>query len=120
MRIIIDLDGTICEIKKKNQTYSEVKLKEGAKDFIDNLKKDGHYIIIHTARNMRTCNSNIGKVNKNIGLITLQWLKTNEIQFDEIYFGKPNGDIYIDDRSIRFNTWNELSKINLKSIAKDR
>ncbi|MDP4832965.1 MAG: HAD hydrolase family protein [Rickettsiaceae bacterium] len=121
LRICIDLDGTICEIKKPNQKYSDVKLKKGSKAQIDSLKEAGHTIIIHTARNMGSTGHNIGKVIKNVGLITLEWLDKNEIYYDEIFFGKPNADITIDDRVIRFEeNWSQLSEDFLLMYAKDK
>ena len=54
LRICIDLDGTICTIKKPDETYADVKVMPGAKEFIDRLKSEGHTIIINTARNMQT------------------------------------------------------------------
>ena len=71
LRICIDLDGTICTIKQPNETYADVKVLPGAKEFIDSLKADGHTIIINTARNMQTQGHNVGKVLKNVGKITL-------------------------------------------------
>ena len=38
LRICIDLDGTICTIKKPYETYADVKVQPGAKEFIDALK----------------------------------------------------------------------------------
>ena len=58
---------------------------------------------------MGTCQGNVGKVIRNVGKITLDWLDKHGIEYDEIYFGKPNGDLYIDDRAIRFSSWHELS-----------
>lgn len=120
LRICIDLDGTICSIKKENETYADVKVLTGAKAFIDELKKEGHTIIIHTARNMQTQGHNVGRVMKNIGKITLDWLDKNEIQYDEIFFGKPNADITIDDRVFKFSSWNEIDKNELINCAKER
>lgn len=109
MRIVIDLDGTICELKKEHESYGDVLVKKGAADFIRKLRTEGHYIIIQTARNMATCESNIGKVMKNIGKVTLDWLEQNGIEYDEIYFGKPNAHLYIDDRALRFEDWDNLT-----------
>lgn len=120
LRICIDLDGTICEIKKLNETYADVKLKKGAKEMIESLKKDGHTIIINTARNMQTQGHNVGKVIKNVGKITLDWLEKNEIYYDEIFFGKPNADITIDDRVIKFECWSQLTQDEILNKAKDR
>lgn len=117
MRICIDIDGTICELKNIIGNYSEVKPLPGAKEFIKKCRARGDYIILYTARHMKTCGGNVGRVIKKEGLNLLQWLEREDIEYDEIYFGKPQADVYIDDNAFRFNgTWNcgfidELSKI---------
>lgn len=120
MRICIDLDGTICEIKKPDESYADVKVKPGAKKRIDALKAAGHTIIINTARNMQSQGHNVGKVLKNVGKITLEWLEQNGIQYDEIFFGKPNADITIDDRVIRFEDWDSISEERILLAASER
>ena len=86
------------------------------KEFIDSLKADGHTIIINTARNMQTQGHNVGKVLKNVGKITLDWLEENGIQYDEIFFGKPNADITIDDRVMKFEDWRKMDKEGMNSL----
>lgn len=119
LRICIDLDGTICEIRKAQESYSDILPKDGAKEMIDILKKQGHTIIIHTARNMNTQGHNVGKVLKNVGKITLDWLEKHQIQYDEIFFGKPNADLTIDDRSLRFEDWRSIDEDLIKKLAKN-
>lgn len=118
MRIVIDLDGTICPIKKDGESYADLTPFEGASEKIKSLRKSGHYIIIQTARNMATCDSNMGKVLKNVGKITLDWLEKHDIEYDEIFFGKPNAQIYIDDRALRFQNWDTIAEDQLKLMAK--
>jgi capsule biosynthesis phosphatase len=120
MRIVIDLDGTICPIKKSGENYADLPVLPGAKDRIESLKAAGHYIIIQTARNMATQESNLGKVLKNIGKTTLEWLEKHEIPYDEIYFGKPNGNIYIDDRAFRFQDWENLTEDKIQELAREK
>ena len=120
MRIVIDLDGTICPIRQSSESYSDLKPLPGAIEKINNLKEAGHYIIISTARNMGTQSANLGKVMKNIGKITLDWLEKYEIKYDEIYFGKPNAEIYIDDRAFRFEGWEKIDNDLLNNIAKEK
>jgi len=108
MRICIDLDGVISKLKKDDENYSDVKPIEGAVEKIKSLKKNGHYIIIYTARHMKTCDGNIEKVTSKIGKLTLEWLKKNEILYDEIIFGKPWADVYIDDNAVRFSDWKDI------------
>ena len=120
MRIVIDLDGTICPIKGKNETYDQLIPFKDAVEKIQALKKNGHYIILNTARNMATQQSNLGRVMQNIGKITLDWLEKYKIPYDEIYFGKPNAEIYIDDRAFRYNNWNEITEELLIQMAKEK
>jgi capsule biosynthesis phosphatase len=119
LRICVDLDGTICEFRSQGQTYSDVLPKPGAVERLKELKAEGHTIIIHTARNMQTQGHNVGKVLKNVGRITLDWLDRFEVPYDEIFFGKPNADITIDDRVLRFETWSTMTKERILTEARD-
>lgn len=109
MRICIDLDGVICELRDKNEGYENLKPIKGAIDKINKLKEDGHYIIIYTARRMKTHKSNRGKILADVGKITLDWLEKHKVPYDEIYFGKPWADIYIDDNAFRFKDWSNIA-----------
>jgi capsule biosynthesis phosphatase len=109
MKICIDLDGVICQLKKEGETYDILLPVDGAQEHLRQLKDAGHYIIINTARHMKTCQGNLGMVVAKISLITLKWLEKYEIPYDEIYFGKPHADVYIDDNAYRFNSWGEIS-----------
>ncbi|HEV3415886.1 MAG TPA: hypothetical protein VG056_03715, partial [Pirellulales bacterium] len=42
------------------------------------------------------------------GAVTLQWLAQHGIEYDEIHFGKPHADVYIDDNAVRFEGWERL------------
>ncbi len=42
MKIVIDLDGTICEIKKPDQSYADVLPLPGAVEKIRELRAAGH------------------------------------------------------------------------------
>ena len=108
MRICIDLDGVICSLKKEGQTYSDVLPVDGAVEKIRALRKNGHYIIIYTARHMKTCSGNASLVMARIGKITLEWLEKYNIEYDEIMFGKPWANIYIDDNAMRFSQWKDI------------
>lgn len=103
LRIVFDLDNTIVTYPNIYKDYSTVEKHPHIISLIKQLKADGHYIIIHTARNMVSSNHNVGVSLKNIGLVTLETLKELDIPYDEIHFGKPYADIYIDDKS--FNTF---------------
>jgi len=84
MRICIDLDGVISELKKNNETYSEVKPLEGAVKKIKNLKKNGHFIIIYTARHMKTCDGNIEKVIPGMPVTLQVFFEKNLLQVSQV------------------------------------
>jgi len=100
LRICFDLDNTLVTYPTVPGDYSTVKPIEKNIKLLNNLKNDGHEIIIHTARRMLTHKNNIGKVIKDIGLVTFENLEKFNIQYDELIFGKPIADIYIDDRAL--------------------
>jgi capsule biosynthesis phosphatase len=100
MRICFDLDNTLVTYPETPGNYSTVKPIQKMIDLLLFLKKQGHEIIIYTARRMETHKSNIGKVLKDIALVTFATLDKFGILYDEIIFGKPIADIYIDDRAM--------------------
>jgi capsule biosynthesis phosphatase len=109
MKICIDLDGVICQLKKEGEQYPDLLPVDGAPESLRALKENGHYIIINTARHMKTCQGNLGAVQARISLITLNWLEKYGVPYDEIYFGKPHADIYIDDNAYRFIDWQSIA-----------
>jgi len=115
MRIVFDLDGVICELKKPSESYSEVIPKKKVIQKMRNLKDEGHYLIIHTGRHMRTCDGDVTKVIEKVGKITEDWLEKWEVPYDELVFGKPYADIYIDDLGVEFSTNEKLGE-KLESI----
>ncbi len=109
MRLAIDIDGTICSFRQEGQTYADVEPLPGAVEKLQEMKKNGHYIILLTARHMKTCNGNVGLVVARQGKTLLDWLGKHEIPYDEIWFGKPQADIYIDDNGYRFQSWKDIA-----------
>jgi capsule biosynthesis phosphatase len=108
VRICIDLDGVICQTKKPEQDYSEVKPLPGAVKKIQALKKAGHYIIISSSRHMKTTGGDVNQVLAKVGEVTLVWLRKHKIPYDEINFGKPYAHVYIDDKAYRFENWQSI------------
>lgn len=110
--IVIDIDGTLCPVKENNQSYKDLLPEESVVNKLKKYKDDGFYIILHTSRQMRTYDGNIGKINANTAKITLEWLEKNQIPYDEIHFGKPwcgFGGFYVDDKTIRPDEFVKLS-----------
>jgi len=110
MRIVFDLDGVICELKKPSESYADVIPKNDVIEKMRDLKKAGHYLIIHTGRHMRTCDGDVSKVIEKIGKITEDWLEKWKVPYDELIFGKPHADMYIDDLAVEFSTSDNLDE----------
>lgn len=122
MRIVVDLDNTLCTIREEHETYADVQPIEQTVKYIREKYEAGDYIIIHTARNMVTQNGDIEKVIANVGKITEDWLKEHNVPYHELVFGKPYGDVYIDDKALRplefvaLNVFNSFTAAKLKTF----
>jgi capsule biosynthesis phosphatase len=100
MRVCFDLDNTLVSYPAKPGDYTTVQPVAEMVTLARRLHAEGHTIIIHTARRMKTHGGNVGAVIKDIGRITFDTLEKFNIPYDEIIFGKPIADIYIDDRAV--------------------
>ena len=100
--ILIDLDNTLA-ISDFNKEYSELNFDSQILDSILLAKRKGYKVKIHTSRNMRSFNGDLKKIKNHTLPIIEDWLKKNNIPYDEIIIGKPwcgpNG-IYVDDKSL--------------------
>ncbi len=117
--IIIDVDGTLCEIKQPYENYLDVEPKSNIIDTLKQYKRKGYRIVLYTSRNMRTFKNNIGEINAKTLPTLLKWLEKHEIPFDEIYVGKPwpgPGGFYVDDRTVRPDEFASLSEEEIKEL----
>ena len=102
--IVIDIDGTLCPIKKNGESYADLECYRDMRDALRAYREQGFYIILMTSRNMRTFDGNLGLILANTAPVLLEWLKQHDVPYDEIHFGKPwpgKGGFYVDDRAIR-------------------
>lgn len=96
MVIYIDIDETICQSPDKPD-YST------SKPIYKNIKKanklydSGHTIVYWTARGTET------KINWE--KITKQQFKEWGVKYHELRFGKPNYDLFIDDKNLNTKDW---------------
>lgn len=100
MRVCFDLDNTLVSYPTIPNNYNTVKPNEPMIRLARKMHSEGHTIIIHTARRMKTHNNNMGAAIKDIGMYTFNTLEEFGIPYDELIFGKPIADMYIDDRSV--------------------
>ena len=99
-RFCFDLDNTLVTFPEVQGDYSTVKPIRKNIELVRDLKELGHTIIISTARSMKSCQGNVGKVMAKSGKITIQTLNELDIPYDELVFGKPYAHIYIDDLAV--------------------
>ena len=108
LKFCFDLDNTLVTFPKVPDDYTTVEPIFENVSMVRHLKSLGHYIIVYTARGMKSRFNNVGKIIKDLGQITLETLQKFEIPYDEIVFGKPNADYYIDDLAI--SSYDNLEK----------
>ena len=109
-KLIVDLDGTITLANTSD--YRNVLPDIDVINRLKEYKKIGFSITISTARNMRTFDGNVGKINIHTLPIITEWLDRHDVPYDEILVGKPwcgHDGFYIDDRSIRPSEFKSLS-----------
>jgi len=91
----IDIDGTICDTEGGD--YEKSVPRREVIDTINRLYAKGHYILIFTARGATS-----GRKLRNF---TLKQLKSWGLKFNKLKMGKPDADIFLDDKAVNFNEW---------------
>ncbi len=117
--IVMDIDGTLCPIKKKDEEYIALQPYPEMVQKLKEYKKLGFYIVLNTARNMRTYSGSLGLINKYTAKVLLEWLEKHDIPYDEIYYGKPwqgKGGFYVDDKTIRPDEFLNLSYEKIQTL----
>jgi capsule biosynthesis phosphatase len=107
-RFCFDLDNTLVSYPEKPGDYSTVKPIKNNIKLLRYLHETGHYIIIYTARRMRTWEGDVDKVIDDIGETTKNTLEEFNIPYHELKFGKPYANFYIDDLAI--NAFEDIEK----------
>tara|TARA_B100001057_G_C22871531_1_gene959211 strand:- start:15686 stop:16051 length:366 start_codon:yes stop_codon:yes gene_type:complete len=115
--LVIDIDKTLT--LGDNKDYNLVSPNIKIINKVIEYKKRGFNIILFSSRNMRSYNSNIGKITAKTLPIIFKWLEKNNVPYDEIYIGKPwcgFDGFYVDDKAIRPNefiskSYEEIIKI---------
>lgn len=121
-KLIVDLDGTITQADTAD--YANVSPDLAVIKQLRHYKEQGYSIIVHTARNMRTYEGNVGKINIHTLPVITAWLEKHQVPFDEIIVGKPwcgHDGFYIDDRSIRPSEFASMSVEEIEALlAKEK
>lgn len=118
--LVIDIDGTLCPIKKKEERYIDLIPYKNMVDKLIEYHNAGVKIILFSSRNMNSYNGNLGLINKNTAIVLHEWLEKWNIPYDEILFGKPwpgHHGFYVDDRSVRPDEFISHSLDELENIC---
>ena len=110
-RLVVDLDGTLSR-DASGVPYPERQVNAELAQRLREYKAQGFEIAIFTARNMRTYAGSVGHINAVTLPIVIDWLKRNDVPFDEVHVGKPwcgNDGFYVDDKAIRPSEFLSLS-----------
>ena len=117
--LVVDIDGTLCDIKTTSQTYAELTPRSDIVEKLREYQTLGYRILLFTSRNMKTHNHNLGLINKHTAPVMFEWLAKWDIPYDEILFGKPwprSKGFYIDDRAIRPDEFLKLSEMEIQKL----
>jgi hydroxymethylpyrimidine pyrophosphatase-like HAD family hydrolase len=93
--ILVDMDGVICTEQRTFERSLATPL-PGAREALEELVAAGHTVVIYSARSWAELK------------MTKAWLDNHQIPYHGIHLGKPVADCIIDDRSIRFNGWDNV------------
>ncbi len=119
-KIIIDLDGTLCPLKREGEDYFELEPVWSVVEKMKEYRERGFGICLYTARHMRTCEGDVVEITKNYSAPLENWLNKYGIPYDEIVFGKPwpgPEGFYVDDRTIRPSEFVELSSDEVRKLV---
>lgn len=116
-KIIIDLDNTLTiegpepYLDKKPNTPVIAKLKQ--------YRLLGYEIIIYTARNMKSYDGDVSKINSNTLPIIFNWLERHEVPYNGVLVGKPwcgNNGFWVDDRAIRPDEFVKMTHLEVLDL----
>ncbi len=101
-RLVIDIDGTLTTADTPD--YQAVSPNLDVVASLNGYKAQGFEIVLYTSRNMRTHDSNVGKITAHTVPVITAWLAKHAIPYDELWVGKPwcgNEGFYVDDKAVR-------------------
>ena len=101
--ICFDIDGTICST---NCHYKEAVPYKKVISKINNLYDSGVKIIIFTSRGYKSGNDWTD--------FTQEQLNKWGLKYHQLILGKPQADLFVDDRAIHIDDWCQNEKISKK------
>jgi hypothetical protein len=103
MKIAVDFDNTL--FRTNSKIWPNVAEALPALDAIKKRQEAGDIILLHTCRTGPTLDA------------ALQKCQDNGLIFDEVYGGKPQADVYIDDRALDDTTFNAYMRLEAFEVC---
>lgn len=100
MRIILDLDDTLCKTRNRDWENSQPIADVCGKVREIRQRMPDAEIYIHTSRGMNSCKGDAVEAERRNRPSIEKFLGRNGIKVDGIIFGKPLGDLYVDDKAM--------------------
>lgn len=96
--LVVDIDGTICTTLDSDYENSQPKMDRIVA--LNALVDEGCTIILLTARGMGSSNNDREQAEGKWRHLTEKQLASWGLKYSKLYFGKPAGDLYIDDKGV--------------------
>ena len=93
--LAVDFDRVICDPETRLPGYKMGQPVEGALEALRALQSDGWRIVVHTVR----------AAGDDEGGHVRDWLDYFGFPWHDVTAVKPAADVYLDDRAVRFTTW---------------
>lgn len=120
VKIVVDVDDTICT-NIRRLPYSMCEPVPEVIDTINHLHDDlGFTIVLYTARGMVSCNGDIERIIAKNKDVLIEWLKKHHVSYDELVFGKPIADVYVDDKALNVSEFKKETFYQLKKGGSGR
>lgn len=101
IKIAIDFDGVLCDLEgiRRPHEFSNCKSKKDAREALDWLEEKGYDFYIFTSRPEVEW------------YLIRDWLYKNGFKQQIITNIKKDATIYLDDRAVRFTSWQDFCKL---------
>lgn len=95
MKMMIDVDNTICI--HTNRDYVNAAPIQPVIDKVNALYDRGVDICLYTSRGQNSCKGDLALIIERNEAVLVDWLKRHGVKYNELIFGKPLADFYVDD-----------------------
>jgi hypothetical protein len=97
MIYVIDIDGTLCTEDEPNVADRKPHPQRIA--MINRLVDEGHSVDIYTSRGMKSTGDDPVAADAKYRKLTEQQLAEWGVKYNRLYMGKPNADLYVDNKN---------------------